>query len=105
MADTVAGKGRGPRTAAEAGWHKSRYNLFARDEETGRVVVSNLFKGTVSALTSFELYLFSVLDELDEGHPIIGVLSRRGLICDFDERAASRQGDEFPVPRYPEGSG
>ena len=76
------------RTAGEAGWHVSRYNLSARVPNTEMVAIANLFKGNCAEYTPIELYLLSVLEELDEYHPIIERFSRRGVIVNFDELAA-----------------
>ena len=76
------------RTAGEAGWHVSRYNLSARVPDTKMVAIANLYKGTCAAYTPIETYLLSVLEELDEHHPIIERFARRGIIANFDERAA-----------------
>ncbi|MBP3885195.1 MAG: radical SAM protein [Olsenella sp.] len=76
------------RTAGEAGWHASRYNLMAKVPGTRNVAIANLFKGTCAEYTPIETYLLSVIDELDENHPIIERLAKRGVICNFDERAA-----------------
>lgn len=76
------------RTAAEAGWHVSRYNLSAPIPGTKNVAITNLFKGNCAEYTPLELYLLSVLEELDEHHPIIERFASRGIICNFDELAA-----------------
>ena len=76
------------RTAAEAGWHVSRYNLSAPVPGTKNVAIANLYKGVCAEYTPLELYLLSVLEELDEHHPIIERFARRGIIANFDERAA-----------------
>jgi len=76
------------RTAGEAGWHVSRYNLSAPVPGTKKVAIANLFKGNCAEYTPIEMYLLSVLDELDEHHPIIERFSKRGIIANFDERAA-----------------
>ncbi len=76
------------RTAAEAGWHVSRYNLSARVPGTKMVAIANLYKGTCAEYTPIETYLLSVLDDIDEHHPIIERFAKRGIICNFDERAA-----------------
>ena len=76
------------RTAGEAGWHVSRYNLMAEVPGTKNVAIANLFKGNCAEYTPIEMYLLSVLEELDEHHPIIERFSKRGIIADFDERAA-----------------
>lgn len=76
------------RTAGEAGWHVSRYNISAKVPGTKMVAIANLFKGNCAEYTPIELYLLSVLEELDEHHPIIERFARRGVIANFDERAA-----------------
>ena len=75
-------------TAGEAGWHVSRYNLMAPVPDSKNVAIANLFKGNCAEYTPIEMYLLSVVDELDEHHPIIERFARRGVICNFDERAA-----------------
>ena len=52
------------------------------------MAVANLFRGTYATLGALELYLLSIVEELDETHPIIGCFARKGLIANFDERAA-----------------
>ena len=76
------------RTAGEAGWHVSRYNLIAPVPDSRKVAIANLFKGNCAEYTPIEMYLLSVLEELDENHPIIERFSARGIIANFDERAA-----------------
>ena len=76
------------RTAGEAGWHVSRYNLLAPVPDTKMVAIANLFKGTCAEYTPIEMYLLSVLDELDEHHPILERFAKRGIIANYDERAA-----------------
>ena len=85
MGENEQGHGR---TAAQAGWHASRYNLMARVPGSKNVAIANLFRGTCAEYTPIELYLLSVLDEIDEHHPIIDRLSRRGVVVNFDELAA-----------------
>ena len=76
------------RTAGEAGWHVSRYNLMASVPDTKMTAVVNLFKGNCAEYTPIEMFLLSVIEELDEHHPIIERFAKRGVICNFDERAA-----------------
>ncbi|MBQ9004517.1 MAG: radical SAM protein [Eggerthellaceae bacterium] len=76
------------RTAGEAGWHASRYNLFAKVPDTKMTAIANLFAGNCAEYTPIEMYLLSVLEELDEHHPIIERFAKRGIICKFDERTA-----------------
>ena len=76
------------RTAGEAGWHLSRYNLSAPVPGKDAVAIANLFKGTCAEYSPLELYLLSVLDRLDEHHPIIERFAKRGIITRMDELAA-----------------
>lgn len=76
------------RTAGEAGWRVSRYNLSARVPDSKMVAIANLYKGTCAEYTPIEMYLLSVLEELGENHPIIERFAKRGVIVNFDERAA-----------------
>ena len=76
------------RTAGEAGWHVSRYNVAAKVPGTKKTAIANLFKGNCAEYASIELYLLSILEELDEHHPIIERFAKRGVIANFDERAA-----------------
>ena len=76
------------RTAGEAGWHVSRYNLMAPVPDTKMTAIANIFKGNCAEYTPIEMYLLSVLEELDENHPIIERFSKRGVIVNFDEKAA-----------------
>ena len=76
------------RTAREAGWHISRYNLAAPIPDSDKTAIVNLFAGTCGAYSRAELYLLSELGKLDENHPILKRFSERGLIVNFDERAA-----------------
>ena len=76
------------RTAGQAGWHASRYNMMARVPDSKNVAIANLFKGNCAEYTPIEMYLLSVIEELDENHPIIDRFAKRGVIANFDERAA-----------------
>ena len=57
------------RTAGEAGWRISRYNLYAEIPGTAMIAVANLFKGMCSEFTPLEM------DLLDEA----GIGPRDGL--------------------------
>ena len=76
------------RTAGEAGWHLSRYNLSAKIDGTEKVAIANLFRGTCGAYSLAELYLLDVLETLPEEHPILERFAKRGLIVNFDELEA-----------------
>ena len=76
------------RTAGEAGWHVSRYNLMTQIPDSKNIAIANLFKGNCAEYTPIEMYLLAVLEELDEHHPIIERFSKRGIISKIDEREA-----------------
>ena len=77
----------GKRSAAEAGWHLSRYNLTIPNPDGEGVLIANTYKSKCSAYTPLECYLLSVLEELDEDHPMIRRFYQRGVITRLDERA------------------
>ena len=72
----------------ETGWHTSRYNVEADLPGTEKTVIVNLLRGTCHEFSPLERYLLSVVEELGENHPALGLLARRGVIANFDERAA-----------------
>ena len=76
------------KTAGEAGWRVSRYNLIAPIPGTDKAAIANLFRGTCGAYTPIELYLLDELESLNEEHPILTRFRERGLIVNFDEREA-----------------
>ena len=57
------------RTAGEAGWHASRYNLMAKVPGSDNVAIANLFKGTCAEYNLIEVYLLSMIEQLSERHP------------------------------------
>lgn len=78
----------GTRTAGEAGWHASRYNLFSVVPGTELIAIVNLYKGTCGEFTPIQMFLLSEIENLSEHHPIIETFARSGFIVNFDERAA-----------------
>ena len=76
------------KTAFEAGWHVSRYNLFAPIPGTKNVAIANLFKGTCGVYSPLDLFLLAEIETLDEEHPILNRFRERGIIVNFDERAS-----------------
>lgn len=74
--------------AGGTAWHESRYNLRAHVPGSENVAIVNLFRGTCAEFTPLELFLLSVVEKLDEHHPVIERFARRGVIANFDERAA-----------------
>ena len=76
------------RTAAEAGWRVSRYNVAASIPNSQMTAIYNTYRRTCAAYSSLELYIMSVLDRISENHPLIGRLAKRGVIVNYDEREA-----------------
>ena len=74
------------RTAAQAGWRESLYNICAWEVGEDDPVIANLFAGTMQKIPLLEYALLKSLDRMPETHPAIERLARRGLVVDFDER-------------------
>ena len=87
-AENESGQQKRPRTEGEVGWHVSRYNIMAPVPDSDLIVIFNPFRGICAEYNPIELYLLSMLEELDEGHPVIERFAKRGVICNFDEREA-----------------
>lgn len=79
----------GGRTAAQAGWRASAYNICAFEDGSDVPVVANLYAGTMGICPDYALV--SQLDSLGENHPAIRALAARGIIVDFDERERLRR--------------
>ncbi|ETP73817.1 radical SAM additional 4Fe4S-binding domain-containing protein [Lachnospiraceae bacterium JC7] len=75
------------RTAGDAGWKLSRYNLSMQVSEGG-YLIANLVTGSCAVYSSLEAYLLSVFERLSEDHPMIKRFSERGLIVNYDELSA-----------------
>jgi len=90
MSSPMAGQGAPVHTASQAGWRASRYNIWARipNDEQRRLVVVNLYSGSCAAYSTLELAALTMLDVLPPGHPAVVRLAKRGLVVNFDERAA-----------------
>ena len=76
------------RTAAQAGWHASRYNIAAPIPNSKLIAVYNTYHRRCGEYTPIELYIMNVLDEVPENHPVVERLASRRLIVNFDEREA-----------------
>lgn len=76
------------RTAAEAGWHVSRYNVTAQVAGSKALVVYNTYRRTCAEYSPIELYVMGALDEVGEDNPFVARSASRGLIANFDEREA-----------------
>ena len=90
------------RTAADAGWHVSRYNVAARIPDSKMTAIFNTYRHTCARYTPIELCVMDILDEVPEDHPLIGRLAKRGVIANFDEREAfamQRRVDCATAPR------
>ena len=86
--EATAPNGHNPRTAGEAGWHPSRYNLRAKVPGTDKVAIANLYRNTYVEFSWLEAYLLNIIEELNENHPMVKSYARRGLVVNFDEREA-----------------
>ncbi len=88
------------RSAAQAGWHLSRYNLSARVPGENKTAIANLYKGTVTEITIQEISLLAALDRLDENSPLLDYFKSQGILVNYDERAAletlSRRACAYP---------
>ena len=76
------------RTAVEAGWHVSRYNIAAKVPDSNITAIFNTYKHTCGEYTPIELFIMNSLEEVSENHPLISRLAKRGVIVNFDEREA-----------------
>ena len=76
------------RSAVEAGWHVSRYNLYAPIPGEDRIAAVSLYRGVCAAYSPMELYFLAHLELLPEGHPLVSRFAEKGLIANFDEREA-----------------
>ena len=93
----------GKRMAAEAGWHVSRYNLFAKDPDTGRAVVYNTRTRACIECTPFDLFIMDALAETPEDNALVARLARLGLVANFDEREAVEAGSRLACATAPGG--
>ena len=89
------------RTAGQAGWHVSKYNIYARIPDSQKFVVLNLIRGICEAYSFVELCLLNDAETLPENHPILERFKKSGFIANYDElealkamgRLASRGGN------------
>lgn len=75
-------------TAGEAGWHVSKYNLYARIPGSEKFAVVNLIRGICEAYSFVELCLLDEAETLPENHPIIERFAKSGFIANYDETEA-----------------
>lgn len=75
-------------TASEAGWHVSRYNLYAKVPGTNNIAIFNTYRSSCAEYTPMEAFVMGALDEVSANHPLIDRLAKRGVIANFDEREA-----------------
>ena len=74
------------RTAAEAGWHVSHYNIKAPTPDSEKTAIYNTYKRSCDEYTPDELSVMSNLDQIAEDDPLIKRLARCGVIANHDER-------------------
>lgn len=83
------------KTCGEDGWKRSRYLIYAKLPEKDGYAVLDLYQGSFVVLTSVELYLLSIVEELDAGHPILEKFRKFGLIVNFDQTAIFNASGRF----------
>ena len=76
-----------PRTASEAGWRLSRYNISAKHPENKGLIIVNLMKGTCITMDPIDMLPLSALDTLSEDSPVLERYKKAGIIVNFDEQA------------------
>ena len=76
------------RTAGDAGWHVSKYNLYARIPDSDKFAVLNLMHGLCEAYGFVELCLLNEAETLPENHPILENFAKSGFIANYDELEA-----------------
>ena len=89
------------RTAVEAGWHVSRFNLMAKVPDSKNVVIANLYKGSCAEYTPIEMFLLSSFDKLAEDHPIIERFARRDVICRIADDGNDSADGKTEIPATP----
>ncbi len=75
-------------TCKEAGLHLSKYFVYTKVPEGDGFIALDLFQGSFVVLTPTEMYLLSIVEELDVNHPALERFKKFGLVVDFDQRAA-----------------
>ena len=76
------------KTAGEAGWHVSRYLIWATVPGAQNIAVANLLNGTCGMCSPLEWALLTEAEELPCDNPFVTRFVQRGLMVNFDERAA-----------------
>lgn len=76
------------RTAAEAGWRESRYNIYAQIPDTQKVAIFNTRTRVCVEYSALEYYVMKSLDEIPADNPFVARLASQGTIVNFDEREA-----------------
>lgn len=76
------------RTAGQAGWHISKYNIYARIPDSEKFLVLNLIRGICEAYSFVELCLLNEAETLPENHPILERFAKSGFIANYDELEA-----------------
>lgn len=83
------------RTAGDAGWHVSKYNLYARIPDSEKFAVVNLMRGICEAYGFVELCLLNEAESLPENHPILERFAKAGFIANYDELEALKAMGRF----------
>ena len=69
--------------------------IYAKIPEKDGYAVLDLYQGSFVVLTSAELYLLSIVEELDADHPALEKFRKFGLIVNFDQTAVLNASGRF----------
>ncbi len=75
-------------TCKEAGLHLSEYFVYTKVPKEDGFIALDLFQGSFVVLTPTEMYLLSIVDELDINHPALERFKKFGLVVDFNQKAS-----------------
>lgn len=75
------------KTCGEDGWRRSGYLIYGKLPEKDSYAVLDLYQGSFVVLNCVELYLLSIVEELDAGHPVLEKFRKFGLIINFNQTA------------------
>ena len=79
-----------PKTAEEAGWSYSPYNLFVPVPGSDLVAWINTLRSTCAEFSAKEYELIRAVLTFPENHPLVKRYAERGILTDHDEREELR---------------
>jgi uncharacterized protein len=78
------------KTAEEAGWRYSPYNLFSAVPDSDLVAWVNTLRSTCAEFSVQEYELIRAVLSFPEHHPLVKRYAKRGILTDHDEREELR---------------